>query len=385
MKTTSRLKKVLSLPLSVIAIALCFVTIAYGFNPNANGVVRVVLVQPDGKILLGGDFTALSPNDGSPVTRNHIARLNSDGTLDTNFDPNANDTVRTIALQSDGKILAGGDFTAIGGQSRTRLARLGATIGAADSLNLSFSGNVRAIAVQTDGKILVGGEFTKIGDETRNFIARVDSNGSLDSFDPKANGVVRAIALQSDGKILVGGQFNGEVSIGGENRNYIARLSSSTGLADSFDPDATGQVLSIFVQSDGKILVGGSFHGTNSIGGEPRNYIARLDPDSAVADSFNPNANGDVTSITVQTDGKVVIGGFFFGPKAVGEENHSYLARLNAAGTVDSSFAPNVRGAVHSLAALANGKILVGGVFKKRDAESRNRLCRIDATTGAID
>ena len=82
-----------------------------GFDPNANGAVHVVVVQPDGKILIGGDFTTLSPNGGGPVTRNRIARLNPDGTLDTAFNPNANGIVYSIAVQADGKILAGGAFT----------------------------------------------------------------------------------------------------------------------------------------------------------------------------------------------------------------------------------------------------------------------------------
>src|SRR3954462_12577803 len=69
-----------------------------GFDPNANGPIHVVVVQSDGKILIGGDFTSLSPNGGPVVTRNHIARLNPNGTLDTAFDPNANRDVLTIAV-----------------------------------------------------------------------------------------------------------------------------------------------------------------------------------------------------------------------------------------------------------------------------------------------
>ncbi|MEY2541449.1 MAG: hypothetical protein QOI22_1051, partial [Verrucomicrobiota bacterium] len=96
-----------------------------GFDPNAtNGAIRVVVAQPDGKILLGGDFTIIKPNGGAAVTRNHIARLNSDGTLDSAFDPNANDIVYAIAVQPDGKILAGGLFANIGGQTRNSIARL---------------------------------------------------------------------------------------------------------------------------------------------------------------------------------------------------------------------------------------------------------------------
>src|SRR5947207_13680221 len=80
-----------------------------GFDPNANGTINVVVVQPDGKILIGGAFTTLSPNGGASVTRNRIARLNADGTLDTAFNPNANGNVRSITVQADGKILVAGD------------------------------------------------------------------------------------------------------------------------------------------------------------------------------------------------------------------------------------------------------------------------------------
>src|SRR5438105_4071494 len=90
-----------------------------GFDPNPNGEVRAVVVQPDGKVLIGGSFSTLSPNGGPPITRNNIARLNTDGTLDRVFDPNATDTVGSIAVQADGKILAGCGFfgtNSIGGQ-----------------------------------------------------------------------------------------------------------------------------------------------------------------------------------------------------------------------------------------------------------------------------
>jgi hypothetical protein len=92
-----------------------------GFDPNANGGVYVVVVQPDGKILIGSDFTTLAPNGGPTVTRNRIARLNPDGTLDTAFNPNASGNVYAIALQADGKILVGGAFNganSIGGTTK---------------------------------------------------------------------------------------------------------------------------------------------------------------------------------------------------------------------------------------------------------------------------
>src|SRR5438445_8704780 len=144
-----------------------------GFDPNANGQVDVVVVQPDGKILIGGEFTTLSPNGGVVVTRAHIARLNPAGTLDPAFNPNADGTVDSIAVQADGKILAGGYFTSIGGQMRNYIARLDATTGLADSFNPNANSFVYSIAVQADGKILAGGLFTSIGGQTRNRIARI--------------------------------------------------------------------------------------------------------------------------------------------------------------------------------------------------------------------
>src|SRR5947209_9932965 len=95
-----------------------------GFDPNASGAVQTIVVQPDGKILVCGSFTALAPNGGASVTRNRIARLNADGTLDTAFNPNASGFVGAMAVQADGKILVGGAFTTIGGQPRNRIARL---------------------------------------------------------------------------------------------------------------------------------------------------------------------------------------------------------------------------------------------------------------------
>ena len=136
-----------------------------GFDPNANGIIRAVVVQPDGKILIGGDFTTLSPNGGAAVTRNYIARLNPDGTLDTNFNPNANGSVYALAVQADGKVLAGGQFTSLslnGGAAVTRdhIARL-ETDGRLDqTLNLNIpsydalSTTVQATAVQPDGGLV---------------------------------------------------------------------------------------------------------------------------------------------------------------------------------------------------------------------------------------
>ena len=103
----------------------------------------------------------------------------------------------------------------------------------------------------------------------------------------------------------MGGVFT---NIGGQARNRIARLDAATGAADTWDPNSNGEVDSIVVQPDGKILVGGNL---TNIGGATRNYIARLDATTGLADSWNPNSNGEVYTIALQTDGKILAGGQF--------------------------------------------------------------------------
>lgn len=193
------------------------------FNPGsgANDRVLALALQPDGKVLLGGVFTSVGG-----TARNRIARLNADGSLDTSFNPGANSTVRTLGVQPDGKVLLGGAFTSAGGTARNSIARLNAD----GSLDTSFTpgtganSSVYALVLQPDGKVLLGGIFSIVGGTARNGIARLNANGSLDtSFDPGtgANGAVHALTLQSDGKVLLGGTFT---SVSGTLRSGIARL-----------------------------------------------------------------------------------------------------------------------------------------------------------------
>ena len=254
------------------------------------------------------------------------------------------------------------------------------------AFNPNATGQVNAIALQADGKILVGGFFNgtnSIGGQTRNYIARLEATtGSADSFNPSATGVVESIVVQADGKILVAGVFNGANSIGGQTRNYIARLDPATGLADSFDPNANGAVDAIAVQADGKILAGGAFNGANSIGGQTRNFIARLDANTGAADSFDPNANDSVGSIAVQADGKVLAGGGF---TSIGGQTRNFIARLDPATGAADSFNPNANFGVFSIVVQVDGQILAGGFFTNIGGQTRNRIARLDPSTGLAD
>src|SRR4030065_588368 len=120
------------------------------FNPNANNPIVAIAIQPDNKILLGGSFTTIGG-----ITRNNIARVNSDGTLDTGFDPNANNLIDAIAIQPDNKILLGGSFTTIGGITRNRIARVNSDGTLDTGFNPNANNPIYSIAIQPDNKILL--------------------------------------------------------------------------------------------------------------------------------------------------------------------------------------------------------------------------------------
>src|SRR5262245_58722525 len=133
------------------------------FDPGANGRVRAMALQADGKVVVGGTFTTLGGGGMGTTTRNYIGRLNPDGSIDTSFDPGADAQVEVLVIQADGKILAGGGFTTLAGAPRSRIGRLNSDGSIDSSFNPGADNFVDALAVQTDGKILVGGTFFHLG------------------------------------------------------------------------------------------------------------------------------------------------------------------------------------------------------------------------------
>src|SRR6185503_8240624 len=145
--------------------------------------------------------------------------------------------------------------------------------------------------------------------------------------------------------------FNGANSIGGATRDNIARLDPTTGAADSFDPNASAlaSVYSIAVQADGKILVGGNFSTLAPNGGATvtRNNIARLETDGRLDRTLNLSAIGNfVVATAVQADGKILIGGDFTSVLGAARNN---IARLNPDGTLDTVFNPNANAVVRPI------------------------------------
>jgi len=342
-------------------------TLDTGFDfPGVQGIVYALALDSDGKILVGGSFVFVG--SGTSTVRGHLARFNTDGTLDTGFsDPNVSGIVYSIAVQSDGKILAGGMFTMAGSANTPygNLARFntGGTLDSANFGNPALDAAVYALAVQSDGKILAGGAFTTVGVVPRNRMARFTSNGTLDTTfaDPNLGNTVRALALQTDGKILAGGNFQTAGS-GNATYDYLARFDSVGVLDGSFgNPGGSGTVYALTLQRDDKILVAGDF---GQIGGIFAAGAGRLKTDGTLDSSFpDPNLTGRGSAIKLQSDGNLLVGGSF----TAADDNVSYggLARFfsgmrtlsvtaPANGSVTSSPAGITCGATFS-ASIGNG------------------------------
>jgi len=250
---------------------------SFAAGSGADSDIFGIAVQNDGKTIIGGLFTMY---DGT--VRNAIARLNVDGSLDHGFATGAgpDNWVQAILLRPDGKIIIGGNFTTYDSVPRECLARLNAD----GSLDASFTSGVGglgdelyAAAMQKDGKIIIGGHFSTYSASARGNIARVNADGSLDSTfatGPGATGGdIESIAVNDDGTILIAGSFT---AYDGTSRFRLARLSSDGSLDTSFPASGTGASGSLYAvtpQADGRILIGGNFITYNLV---PCGYIARI-------------------------------------------------------------------------------------------------------------
>ena len=377
--------------------------------------VNALALQPDGKIWAGGTFAS-----DDPTNPNVVIRVQADGHRDTGFEKTVaqpNNAVYAMVLQADGKAIIGGEFTAVGSAPRNRIARLNSD----GTLDTSFNPGagvagagtpaVYSVALQRDGKVLIGGIFDTVSGVSRIDVARLNADGSLDpTFQPGAGLTstnrnfrkpwISAVVAQPDGKTLLGGQFT---EVDGLSLRNIARLNADGSVDSTFDPGlgATGDYASveaIAVQPDGKIIIGGDF---DSVNGLDRRALARLNPHGSVdstleigsgvkdIDASGADLSGLVTWVIVQGDGKILFGGSFL---TVDEINRHGLARINGDGSLDGTFGPyfgttyrNDLGyeemtSIPVLALQPDGKIVIGGTFASADGSETNRLSRLLST-----
>lgn len=329
-----------------------------------NSTVRTIATQSDGKIIVGGDFSSYS---GSAT--NYLIRLNTNGTKDTTFTSVLNQAVYSIAVQSDDKIIIGGAFTTVNGVSSARIARLDIN-GARDAtFNVGAGSNqiVRQIAIQSDGKPIIVGTHTSYSGSAVNRITRINTNGTRDTTFNIGTGLANGaynVSIQSDGKILTTGDF---VSYSGSTNNRIVRINTD-GTKDTTYTLGTGFNNSAYIsslRSDDKLLVAGAF---TTYSGSSNNYIVRINSDGTIDTTFD-----------IGTGLNAGWGGGLNNSITFDSENNTYLASDNLSysgsviprifkvkddGTLDSTYDAGIGLSRFALANLISGsRLYTAGTF----------------------
>ncbi|MEO5560511.1 MAG: hypothetical protein ABIO49_11475, partial [Dokdonella sp.] len=346
---------------------------------KTNGFVETIVRQPDGAIVIGGDFASI---DGVP--RANIARILPNGTLDPTWNPSADNSVKSVAVDTNGDVYIGGSFEHVGGQTRGGIAKVaGNGAGLVDpawnpSPNQS---TVYALAVDGAGSVYAGGSFSLIGGAARSNIAKLSTGGAGSSdpdWNPSASASVYALAL--DGTALyAGGYFS---NIGSQMRRGIAKLATAgTGIVDpTWHPfDATsGNVTTLALDHSGSIYAGGSF--VSSAGSEYDNLMKMATAGAGSIDAgWHPSPNGSVDGLLADGAGHVYVGGAFL--NIGGALNRNYLVRLSDAGVgaVDFAWNPSPNNVVFSVASDGSSGIYTGGSFVTVGSQSHWGFAVVDA------
>ncbi|MCC9062229.1 T9SS sorting signal type C domain-containing protein [Flavobacterium piscisymbiosum] len=341
-----------------------------------NSVLKVLSLE-NKKTMVFGSFTKFN---GAYCSR--ITRVLEDGSSDVSFnrgEQGANNLVKNAVLQLDGKIVVGGNFTKYNEINSNRIVRIFPD-GALDNsfvIGSGFNSQVYALDVQPDGKLIVAGNFTTYNGSAAGRIVRLLENGLRDtSFNIGlgADAIIETVLLQSDGKILVAGRFN---TFNGLLYPRLVRLNTNGSIDTSFNI-GTGfdrYVYALALQSDKKIILGGSFLTYN---GTSQKRIARLNYDGSLDPTFNSDTGfnkGDVRTILVQPDDRILVGGTFSGTYKTSPSLR--LIRLEKSGDYDPSFLASLNKELYSMSFTSDYKLIIGGGFNSVSGISKHRIARL--------
>ncbi len=346
------------------------------------GFVRDIARQPDGKLIIGGSFRGY--ND---LMVPALMRILPDGEQDNSFalaglGPSL--SIEALALQPDGKVLAGGSFSTFNGAPPARLVRLlsDGTVDSGFAIGSGFSGTVSQVIVQPDGKILCAGGMTALNGTPCTRIIRLLPTGAIDTtfnVGSGPDGSISAMVLQADGRILIGGSFE---LVDGNLRSCIARLNEDGSLDASFDPGggcvgSAPSVLAMAQRPDGRIIIGGRFMTYNGVA---RDGIAGLLNDGSLDLTFDPGVGLNSTSdgvfdLGLETSGRLLVAGSF---EHFNGQPRSMIARLLESGALDPDHATGEgEYFVHCLEMLPNDDAMLGGNFHFVQGVGRNALARL--------
>ncbi len=379
------------------------------FDPRLglNGSGKAIAIQSNGKAIAGGQFTSVNG-----ISRNRIVRFNLDGSVDKGFDPGDgfDDEVLALLIQPDGKIVVGGKFKKYNNKWRLGIARLNSDGSLDDSFQVGRgvhsdqNGWVHALAIQNqnlisggegvgdDYKIIVAGCFARYNFVPAYSLARIHLNGKLDmSFDTSkgVQGIVHSVCIDGDGDIVVGGFFD---KYDGVSRNNVARVRGESGRNDSlFNPGdgANDRVYTVNVYEGGKLFIGGSF---DQFDGNEVASVARLNSDGSHDSSFHFSEQSGIDSWTVYSShvtqgNKVFVGGKFHAVDDGYSPKGSFI-RLDTHGSIDSSYSPEklpIDASVFAISAKSEGEAIITGNFPETYVKTTENIARINTETGQID
>ncbi len=366
------------------------------FNPEGtgpNGGITEIITQPDRKILILGEFTSYNE-----IPRNGLARLNSDGTLDLDYNVDLSylNRFRILKILPNYRILIEQFQDGFNELSERTFLWLNpdGSVDAVSQLDLGLRSSIRSAGIDNRGRIILLGNFFQkfdadSGDLTYYTILRLKEDLTIDPTFDIENGKGYSdsyhtkldIAFQNDGKLILVGDF---VVYGGALRKGIARVNEDGSLDRSLDPgdgaespiDVEIGIAKVAIQDDGKILIGGRFE---SYDGTKIPGFARLNADGSLDEGFQGLDDGysETVNVKILSDGKILIFGsdFYRG----GLEIRNYIWRLNPDGSVDPTFdtgqGPNNE--VRTIALQEDGKILIGGTFTGFNNVSRVGIARL--------
>jgi hypothetical protein len=276
---------------------------------------------------------------------------------------------RVDALVQVGDVVyLGGEFTAVGGEPRSRLAAIDVSTGSVTSWNPGADGNVYALLAGPDGSVYAGGAFKTVGGATHKGIVKFDgATGNVDAtWRPKATGgAVRSLAL-GNGQLYVGGAFT---KLQDAIRNRVGAIDPVTGALRAWDPNANGAVEAFAIASDGTVFVGGSF---TSIADHPRSYIARVDGTTGGWLSW-PTGIGYPVREMVVADATLYVAG-----AGTGGTVGAY-----SAATGDSLWARRTTGDVQGID-VSSSTVYAGGHFNYVEGVFRRKIAAFDIATGDL-
>ncbi len=379
----------------------------FNVGTGANGVINTIAFQSDGKIIAGGNFTTYNG-----IASNHIVRINTNGSRDAGFTGSVANSINDLAIQTDGKIVVGinNDGNGLVTNFLTRLTNTGANDATFNAGGAGADETVKVVRIQADGKILAGGNFFNYN-ATATRLVRTNSNGSIDATFVNAEDVsdepVNDIVLQADGKIiLTWGTYRTFWVMGLPSGKKVTRLNTNGTIDATFNydfyPEMNENAFTVLVQPDGKLIVAETFiskwngstaryaiHTTSLVSGGTKDFkINRYNSNGSRDQNFGiaaltKGANRKINMIAVQADGKTIIAGNFF---TFNGTVANYIARLNTDGTLDAGFNTGIGfdKPVNSILIQPDGKIIVGGVFTKYNGLPINSVARLNVD-GSID